>query len=60
MKSLFFISIVLLFLTNISAQGTEKVKEEVWQKELQYWQYVKNNDSCWLSYTMARQLYWIS
>ncbi len=45
MKSLFFISIVLLFLTNISAQGTEKVKEEVWQKELQYWQYVKNNDT---------------
>lgn len=45
MKAFFFLSIILLFYTDISAQSSETIKEEVWQRELQYWQYVKNNDT---------------
>ena len=45
MKSIFFLFIVLLFYTELSAQSAETLKDEVWQRELQYWQYVKNNDT---------------
>src|SRR4030095_2916602 len=45
MKYLLFLSIVLLFYTDISAQSAESAKNEVWKRELQYWQYVKNNDT---------------
>jgi hypothetical protein len=45
MKPLFFVSIILLFYTDISAQPAETLKDEVWQRELQYWQYVKSNDT---------------
>ena len=37
--------IVLIFVTDISAQSTEVLKDDVWQKELEYWRYVKNNDT---------------
>ena len=45
MKPLFFLSIFLLFYTDISAQSAETIKDEVWHRELQYWKYVKNNDT---------------
>ena len=45
MKSFFFLTFVLLFYTDISAQSAENLKDEVWQKELQYWHFVKNNDT---------------
>lgn len=44
MKGLLLLFMLLLFYTDISAQAAEAVKDEVWKRELQYWQYVKNND----------------
>ena len=45
MKPLLFLCIFFLFYTDISAQSAETVKDEVWERELQYWQFVKNNDT---------------
>ena len=45
MKCLIFLSIVLLCYTHITAQSVDTVKDEVWQRELQYWKFVKNNDT---------------
>jgi ketosteroid isomerase-like protein len=45
MKYLFLFAIALILSTEIAAQSIETIKNEVWQRELQYWQYVKNNDT---------------
>ena len=45
MKYLFILPIFFLFYADISAQSENAAKDEVWQRELQYWQYVKNNDT---------------
>jgi hypothetical protein len=45
MKYLFLFAIALIVYPDTSAQSIETVKDEVWQRELQYWQYVKNNDT---------------
>jgi Domain of unknown function (DUF4440) len=44
MKLLLIAFIGILCQTNISAQSLEKTKDEVWQRELQYWKYVEQND----------------
>lgn len=44
MKILLIVFLALLFHTNISAQSSDKTKDEVWQRELQYWKYVEQND----------------
>jgi hypothetical protein len=44
MKNLLIVSLALLSHTNISAQSPDKTREEVWQRELQYWSYVGKND----------------
>ena len=45
MKSFIFLLFIVTICTDISAQSAEILKDEVWQKELQYWQFVKNNDT---------------
>jgi ketosteroid isomerase-like protein len=45
MKTLLFMTIAFLLYINTSAQSSEKIKDEVWQRELQYWEYVKSNDT---------------
>jgi ketosteroid isomerase-like protein len=45
MKILFVLCIVPLSFTNALAQSADKVKDEVWNRELQYWEFVKNNDT---------------
>ncbi|HTE34201.1 MAG TPA: nuclear transport factor 2 family protein [Chryseolinea sp.] len=44
MKNIQLIFLALLIYTTISAQSTDQVKDEVWQRELQYWKYVEQND----------------
>jgi hypothetical protein len=45
MRTIFLVTAAFLFCTNTSAQSSEKIKETVWQRELQYWEYVKRNDT---------------
>lgn len=45
MRLLLFFPIILFFCTKSSAQSDEKIKDEVWKKELEYWQFVKDNDT---------------
>ena len=47
MKKLLIFIIVLSFFSSLAAQNTtsvQKIKDEVWQKEENYWKYVKTND----------------
>ena len=54
MKILLIVFLALLFHTNISAQSSDKTKDEVWQRELQYWKYVEQNDKAnYLTYGMT-------
>ncbi len=44
MKRLSITLLTLLFYVTAAAQSSNKTKEEVWQRELQYWKYVESND----------------
>ncbi len=44
MRTLLLVFTALVLWTNLSAQSPEKAKEEVWQREQQYWKYVLQND----------------
>ena len=35
----------LLYYINASAQPADNIKNEVWERELLYWQFVRNNDT---------------
>jgi ketosteroid isomerase-like protein len=45
MKMLSIAFIVSLVYTSTSAQSSDHIRDEVWKRELQYWQFVKNNDT---------------
>ena len=44
MKSFPLLLLTLFFYGAIAAQSSDKIREEVWQRELQYWKYVLQND----------------
>jgi hypothetical protein len=45
MKKLSIIFSILLLCITAAAQSPEKIQQEVWQRELQYWKYVGSNDT---------------
>lgn len=44
MKLSAIVVFVVCITTQVFAQTNKKIQEEVWQRELQYWKYVKSND----------------
>ena len=44
MKSFPLLLLTLFFYGAIAAQSSDKIQEEVWQRELQYWKYILQND----------------
>ncbi len=45
MKVILLLVLLLIIQWSVSAQTTEQIKNEVWQRELQYWKYVEKNDT---------------
>lgn len=45
MKVLSLLVLSLILQVDVSAQTTEQIKNEVWQKELRYWKYVEQDDT---------------
>ena len=45
MKILPLLVLSFVIYTSVAAQTTEQIKNEVWQRELQYWKYVEKNDT---------------
>ena len=45
MKVIPLLVLLLIIQWSVSAQTTEQIKNEVWQRELQYWKYVEKNDT---------------